>query len=96
MAETILFTKVPAGVPSIKCGRDHETTAFLEYQSQLNLFHRNYKLQKAGFVVGDIGASPDGVMLDDTGSLKGIIEIKCPYSAANVSLYSARRFLLLY
>ena len=36
-------------------------------------------------MVGDpayLGASPDGVLLNDTGSLKGIIEIKCPYSAA--------------
>ena len=92
LAETILFTEVPAGVPLIKWGRDNELTAFSEYRSQLPLFYPDYELQKAGFVVGDptyLGASPDGMLLDDTGSLKGIIEIKCPYSAANITVREA-------
>ena len=92
LAETILYTKVPASVPSIKWGRDNESTAFSEYKSQLSVFYPDYKLQKAGFVVGDpayLGASPDGVLLDGTGSLKGIIEIKCPYSAANITVQEA-------
>ena len=64
LAKTILYTKIPASVPSIKWGRDNESLAFLEYKSQLSVFYPDYKLQKAGFVVGDLaylGASPDGV-----------------------------------
>ena len=51
--EVGLYTKVPASVPSIKWGRDNESTAFSEYKSQLSVFYPDYKLQKAGFVVGD-------------------------------------------
>ena len=92
LAETILYTKVPASVPSIKWGRDNESTTFSEYKSQLSVFYPDYKLQKTGFVVGDpayLGESPDGVLLEGTGSLKGIIEIKCLYSAANITVQEA-------
>jgi len=92
LAETILFTKVPAHVPAIQWGRDHESTVFKEYQKLLPDFYPDLKLQKAGFMVGDpayLGASPDGIFLDDTSILKGIIEIKCPYSAANITVCEA-------
>lgn len=92
LAKTILFVKVPAGVASNQWGRDHEATAHQEYQDQLSHFYPNYTLRKAGFVVGDpayLGASPDGALLDDAGVLKGIIEIKCPYSAMNVTVREA-------
>ena len=92
LAETILFTKVPTHVPAIQWGRDHESTAFREYQKLLPDFYPDLKPQKAGFMVGDLaylGASPDGIFIDDTGALKGIIEIKCPYSAANITVCEA-------
>lgn len=39
LAETILYTKVPVSVPSIKWGRDNESTVFSEYKSQLSVFY---------------------------------------------------------
>ena len=90
LAETILFTKVPAHVPAIQWSRDHESTAFREYQKLLPDFYPDLKLQKVDFMEGDpayLGASPDGIFLDDTDALKGIIEIKCPYSAANITVH---------
>jgi len=92
LAETILYAKVSASVPSIKWGKDNESTAFSEYKSQLSVLYSDYKLQKAGFVVGDpayFGVSPDGVLLDDTGSLKGITKIKSRYSAATITVQEA-------
>ena len=36
-----------------------------------------------------LGASPDGVLVDKTGKMVGIVEIKCPYSAAKLSVQEA-------
>ena len=87
----ILFSKVPA-IPSIKWGSDHENTAFNEYERQMTQYHQNMKLRQSGFYIGDpayLGASPDGILEDTNGDLCGILEIKCPYSAANISVREA-------
>ena len=92
LAMDIIFTKGLAGVPSIKWGRDHENTAFKEYEKQMTQHHPNLKLRKSGFYIGDpayLGASPDGILEDTNGNLFGILEIKCPYSAANLSVREA-------
>ena len=71
-------------------GRDHESTAFKAYNELVTQRHPNLKLRKAGFYIGDpvyLGASPDGVLENSDGNLCGIIEIKCPYSAANLSVH---------
>ena len=91
LAKDILFTKVPSGVPSIKWGHDHEPVAFQEYEKWL-LDHSNLKLKKSGIRIGEppyLGASPDGILEDTEGNLSGIIEIKCPYSAANLTVREA-------
>jgi len=64
LVRDILFTSVPAGVPSIKWGRDHEAEAFREYENQLKEHHPNLKLRKSGIYIGNpayLGASPDGI-----------------------------------
>ena len=60
--------------------------------SRISEYHPNLTLQKAGFYVGEpgyLGASPDGILIDDTGCVQGIIEIKCPYSAAKLTVREA-------
>jgi len=52
----------------------------------------NLTLQKAGFYVGQpgyLGVSLDGILIDNTGCVKGIIEITCPYSAAKLTVREA-------
>lgn len=36
-----------------------------------------------------MGASPDGILEDHLGNLSAVLEIKCPYSAANMSVREA-------
>ena len=69
-----------------------EPVAFQEYQKKLTGIHPDFTLRKAGFYVGDapyLGVSPDGVLVDKAGKLVGIVEIKCPYSAANLIVLEA-------
>lgn len=92
LARDILFKKVPSEVTSIKWGRDNENTAFKEYEKLITQRYPNLQLRKSGFYIGDpayLGASPDGVLEDTEGNLYGIIEIKCPFSAANLSVREA-------
>ena len=91
LAMDVLFAKVPA-VPSIKWGSDHKNTAFNEYERKMTQYHHNMKQRKSGFYISDpgyLGASPDGIVEDINGDLCGILEIKCPYSAANISVREA-------
>ena len=55
-------------------------------------YHQNMKLRKSGFYIGDpayLVASPDGILEDTNGDLCGILEIKCLYSAGNISVREA-------
>ena len=91
LAQDILFTKVSSVVPSIKWGHDHEPIAFQKYEKWLS-DHSNLKLKKSSILIGEqpyLGASPDGVLEDAEGNLSGIVEIKCPYSAANLTVKEA-------
>jgi len=84
--------KIPETVRAIKWGRDHEAVAFEQYCLQMSDRHPRLKLQKSGFVIGEpsfLGASPDGVLVDESGKIQGIIEIKCPYSAAGLTVKDA-------
>lgn len=77
---------------AIKWGSDHENTAFNEYERQMTQYHHSMKLRKSGFYIGNpayLGDSPDGILEDTSGDLCGILEIKCPYFAANISVREA-------
>jgi len=91
LAADLLSTRT-VHAPAIKSGREHELVAFQEHEKKLSQIHPNIMLRKAGFYVGDpayLEASPDGILLDQTGQVMGIIEIKCPYSAANLTVKEA-------
>ena len=51
LAKTILHTKIPASVPSIKWGRDNESPAFSEYKSQLSVFYPDYHKRQVLWLV---------------------------------------------
>ena len=60
---------------------DHELIALSD--------HSSLKLNKSDILIGDppyLGASPDGVLEDIEGNLSDIVEIKCPYLAANLTV----------
>ena len=93
LATSILSSKMLLHVRAIKWGRDHEQIALAQYSSEISKLHPNLALQTAGFCIGQsgyLGASPDGVLIDvKTGVVHGIIEIKCPYSAAKLTVREA-------
>ena len=53
LANDILFVTVPAGVPSIKWGRDYKAEGFGEYENQVKHHHPNLKLRKARIYIGN-------------------------------------------
>lgn len=92
LALELLSTKNLSNVPAIKWGKDHELEAFHKYKEGLDIRYPNMLLRKSGIVIGDIpylAASPDGILTDELGEVRGIIEIKCPYSAAKLTINEA-------
>ena len=91
LALELLSPKNLSNVPAIKWERDHELEAF-KYKQGLDSLHPNMMLSKSGVVIGDIpylAASPDGVLIDESGEVRGMIKIKCPYSAAKLTVNEA-------
>ena len=87
-----LHSKDLSNVAAIRWGREHEHVAFDRYAAILPQRHRNLKLCKAGFYIGEpgyLGASPDGVLFSSSRREVGILEIKCPYSASNLTILEA-------
>lgn len=79
-------------MPSLKWGREHENDAYEIYAQNLAHRHPSFSLRKSGIIIGVpsyLGASPDGVLVDRSGQIKGIVEIKCPYSAAKLTVKEA-------
>ena len=80
-----LLTERITGIP-----RENYSARWMEEGSELEPFAREYyensrgvKVEKVGFVeIGDIGASPDGLIEDDGG-----LEIKCPFPSTHISWY---------
>ena len=73
------------GVPeAIQWGIDNEKNALKAYERILGVKNKKLKLTKTGLWVskeGDLGASPDGLVVDcKTNDLVGIVEAKCPFS----------------
>lgn len=93
LAQSLLSDKtVPSTVRAIRWGREHESVAFEEYSRVVGERYPNLILRKCGFYIGNpgyLGASPDGVLVDQFDSVVGIIEIKCPYSAAKLTVQEA-------
>ena len=59
-------------------------------QSHCNSIHKHYpvpSLSKAGYFIdksGYLGASPDGVVVDEAGHSIKLVEVKCPFSATSM------------
>ena len=88
----LLSNKTPLYVPSLKWGREHENDTYEIYAQELAHHHPSFALRKSGIIIGKpsyLGASPDGVLVDRSGHIKGIVEIKCPYSAAKLTVREA-------
>lgn len=62
------------------------------YCAEMTKRHPELTLHKPGVYIGQpaylkyIGASSDGVLVEDADSIDGIIEINCPFSAAKLTL----------
>ena len=89
--KTLLYdtdTTSKASSSSILWGKLHESTAFEQYRRSLQLAP-NEQLRHCGIYIskhGFLAASPDGVVTTDNVKSIGTIEIKCPYSARNMSV----------
>lgn len=73
--------------PSADWGRRKEDVARQAYVAQISKHHSSFKCEAAGVHISTeypyIAASPDGLISCDCCG-KGLLEIKCPYSAGSV------------
>ncbi|KAK3755143.1 hypothetical protein QZH41_020564 [Actinostola sp. cb2023] len=76
----------PENVPALKYGREMEQVAKNAYIKVFEKNHKNSKHRECGLFIDDhnqyLGASPD-LLLECSCCEKGVLEIKCPLSAAN-------------
>ena len=72
-------------IPAIRWGVDHEDLARQDYIKEMSTAHINFKCVNAGLMVNHLyphlGASPDGFVQCDCCPGKGLLEIKCPFTA---------------
>lgn len=71
-------------------GCDNESTAKSEFKEKMMAFHENFTVDDCGFFIDPnnfyIGASPDAIVsCDCCGSF--LLEVKCPFSAKECSIY---------
>ena len=81
--------KVLSTVQVIRWGKEHENVIFDIYSSGISKYHPQLTLNKSGMYTEkpwDLGASPDGVLVNDNNAICEILEIKCPYSAAKLNV----------
>ena len=82
-----IFGRKDLHTEATEYGKSHENAAKLAYTSK----KKNIHLHDCGLVVHQnfnfLGASPDGKVCDS--GLTGILEIKCPYSARDMSVVQA-------
>ena len=77
---------------STEWGCSHEKQALESYKSAMQHDHENFRVAPCGFFISvdspHLGASPDGLVSCDCHGL-GIVEVKCPYSARNITVDDA-------
>ena len=62
------------------------------YSQDVDLRYPYLTQSKSGIYIGNpvyLGVSYDGVLVDESGTATGIIEIKCPYSATKLTVKEA-------
>ena len=92
LAQELLSNKKLSDLPALKWGREHENDAYESYEQILAQRHPCFSLRKSGIFIGNpsyLGASPDGILVDESKHIVGIVEIKCPYSAAKLTIAEA-------
>ena len=86
IAERLLSKCDVSHLPAVRGGINHEDVARQEYIKEMQS-HISFKCTNAGLVVNPlfphVGASPDGFIHCDCCG-KGLVEIKCPYSAKDI------------
>ena len=87
LAKQLLYTKVSSGsVLALVWGQQHEVDALRMYQKSLG---PTFTVEETGVYIGDcvfLGASPDGVVKDNSGRIIRLVEVKCPYRGRNKTL----------
>ena len=77
----------------LKWGIEHESVAYKEYVSKLATSSPTLQVTKSGLWIdlntGWLACSPDGLVWDGNEQLVGILEIKCPYSAREMTISEA-------
>ena len=84
LAKQLTCNKQLSHVPSLKWGVDHEGAAHQQYELQ----HKSHQVIHSGLWIdierGWLASSPDGLIYNQN-ELVGILEIKCPYSARDMT-----------
>jgi hypothetical protein len=83
------LTKKSASNANFKYGLQKEKYALLEYEKL-----HNVKVQSIGFFVAPLqpwlGVSVDGVVINESGQITKLLEIKCPISCKNKPIVEER------
>lgn len=86
-----LFTRSNIRAASLDYGRQHEAQAKNRFLKQ----HKSVHFHECGLVVNNefpfLGASPDGLVCENGET--GLLEIKCPYTARNMTVSEACELL---
>ena len=72
---------------AVEYGRDHEKDAILSYMREMGQWVCPTGLYTDA--TGRLGASPDGLVVDEKGVPKGLVEAKCPLSLRDVERIDA-------
>ena len=97
LVSQLLYTSLSPAVKALQWGREHEPVALQEYSRTLP---STLSLSKAGIFLdesGYLGASPDGIVVDEAGHSIKLVEVRCPFSARDMTvrgLYRSKIILL--
>ena len=85
LIHSMLNPKKYGPIPALEYGKDTEPIARDDYVK-----HTGNTVEETGFWVHTeyawMGGSPDGIVTDKTTGQKGLLEIKCPFSARNMTI----------
>lgn len=88
LVKFFLYDAVPS-LPSLAYGVQHEDDARKQYIHWCEEHGRQVVVKESGLVLtaeGFLGCSPDGIVYEPRSQEQGLLEIKCPSSAADLSL----------
>ena len=89
LVSQLLYTALSPAVKALQWGCEHEPVALQEYSRTLP---SALSLSKAGIFLdesGYLGVSPDGIVVDEAGHSIKLIEVKCSFSARDMTVKEA-------